>query len=487
MVPRHRGGGHTLGEPRHGVQAVQPPQGRQDARGGPPAPAAAAVRAAQRHLLAVHAVPRGRAQRGLADVPVPGSELTPEPGRAPTIEAAIPAAVRDLLETLWSAGHAAYVVGGSLRDVLLGRSPADWDLATDALPERRVGAVPRRGLREPVRDGRGPSRRRSDVEITTFRTDHDYADFRRPHRVEFGDTIELDLARRDFTVNAMAWGAGRARPRPALVDPYGGRADVAARLLRAVGEPAAPLRRGRAADGPRRAARRDARLRDRARDAGRDPARADLVRHLSGERIAAELDEAAAAPTAVDRAAPDGDTACSPASRRSWRPSAASPQNKVPGEDLWDHTLRAVDARGPRPGRSSGWPRCCTTSASPRRSRTGGSSATTWSAPTMADALLERLALAASRARAGRRSSSASTCSATSRAGPTPPSAGSSRKVGQRRARGAVPRCAKRTTSAPGVPPDAGGLDELRARVAGAARRRAWSSTCAAWRSTATT
>src|SRR4029079_7060711 len=96
-----------LGEPRRRVQAVQPPQGGQDARGGPAASASPGVRAAQRHLLPVHAIPRRRAQRSVALLPVPGSQLT---GPAAAIEAAIPAAVDDLLQTLSEAGHAAYVV-----------------------------------------------------------------------------------------------------------------------------------------------------------------------------------------------------------------------------------------------------------------------------------------------------------------------------------------------------------------------------------------
>ena len=118
VVPRHRGWRTHLGEPRRRMQAVQSPQGWQDARGGPPPPPSPAIRAAQRHLLAVHAVPRGRTERSVALVPVPGSQLT---GPSAAIEAAIPAAVDDLLGTIWGAGHAAYVVGGSLRDVVLGR------------------------------------------------------------------------------------------------------------------------------------------------------------------------------------------------------------------------------------------------------------------------------------------------------------------------------------------------------------------------------
>ncbi len=102
------------------------------------------------------------------------------------------------------------MVGGSLRDLVLERLPADWDLATDARPERLVELFP--GAIYENRFGTVAVRRDGETfEITTFRTDHDYSDFRRPERVEFGDTIEVDLARRDFTVNAMAWGARPGR------------------------------------------------------------------------------------------------------------------------------------------------------------------------------------------------------------------------------------------------------------------------------------
>ncbi|HEX5240472.1 MAG TPA: hypothetical protein VFW20_05695, partial [Candidatus Limnocylindrales bacterium] len=92
----------------------------------------------------------------------------------------IPRDVRTLLERLWSNGQAAYVVGGSLRDALLGRAPADWDLATDARPDRTLAIFPgsvyeNRFGTVAVREGDLTS------EVTTFRIDHDYADFRRPH------------------------------------------------------------------------------------------------------------------------------------------------------------------------------------------------------------------------------------------------------------------------------------------------------------------
>ena len=260
----------------------------------------------------------------------------------------IPGPVLDVLRTLWSNGHAAYAVGGSVRDVVLGREPYDWDLATDARPDRVQALFP--GAVYENRFGtvavRMPDNR--DVQITTFRQDHDYADFRRPHRVEFGDAIESDLARRDFTVNAMAWGAGAGGPAsgelPVIVDPHGGRADAAARILRAVGDPRTRFEE----DALRmiRAVRLSATL-----DLGMDAAtlagiqaRSSLVSHLSGERIAVELDKLLAAPTPSVglRLLSDADLLVH------LSPDLAAQrgivQNKVPGEDLWDHTLRAVDA-----------------------------------------------------------------------------------------------------------------------------------------------
>lgn len=281
----------------------------------------------------------------MALIPLPGSQLT---GPQAAIEGAIPGAVHGLLGTLWAAGHAGYVVGGSLRDLVLERRPVDWDLASDARPERLLELFP--GAVYENRFGTVAVRRDGEVfEITTFRTDHDYGDFRRPDRVEFGETIEVDLARRDFTVNAMAWGAGAAGPDwpdgpPRFIDPFGGLADVDARVLRAVGDPRARFEE----DALRmiRAVRLAATL-----DFGVEPAtlagiqaRAGLVAHLSGERIAAEIDKllGARAPSVGLRLMSDTDL-LAPIS-----PDLAAqrgiPQNKVPGEDLWDHTLRSVDA-----------------------------------------------------------------------------------------------------------------------------------------------
>jgi tRNA nucleotidyltransferase (CCA-adding enzyme) len=275
----------------------------------------------------------------VALVPLPGSQLTGLPAE---IEAAIPPAVDDLLATIREAGHAAHVVGGSLRDVVLGRSPADWDLASEALPEEIVGLFPDAVYENQF--GTVAVRRGGEhFEITTFRTDHDYADFRRPHRVEFGDSIEADLARRDFTVNAMAWG-GRPGEEPALVDPYGGALDARARILRAVGDPATRFRE----DALRmiRAVRLATTL-----EFAIEPdtlagitAHAELVGHLSGERIAAELDKLLAGPMPSVGLRLLADTGLLGHLSPELAAEQGVPQNKVPGEDLWDHTVRSVDA-----------------------------------------------------------------------------------------------------------------------------------------------
>ena len=274
----------------------------------------------------------------MADLPVPGSKLTDETSLA----ASIPGPVYEIMGLLWSAGHAAYVVGGSLRDALLGRAAFDWDLATDARPIRSSRCSRRPSTR--TRSGPWSFRHAGGLyEVTTFRTDHDYADYRRPHRVEFGDSVEVDLARRDFTVNAVAWGSP-AGAQPALVDPHGGRRDIAARTLRAVGDPKERFEE----DALRmvRAVRLAAALEftiEPATLAGIE-ANADLVRYLSGERIATELSKLLAAerPSVglrllvdtglLDRIAPE------------LARQRGVPQNKVQGEDLWDHTVRTVDA-----------------------------------------------------------------------------------------------------------------------------------------------
>ena len=140
----------------------------------------------------------------------------------------------ELLDTLHRAGYAAYVVGGCVRDSLLGLTPHDWDLCTSALPQQGMElfgeekCIPT-GLQHgtvTVKQGGGL------YEITTFRTEGAYTDGRHPDEVHFVPDVREDLARRDFTINAMAYNA-----KEGLVDPFGGQADLQSGVLRAVGVP----------------------------------------------------------------------------------------------------------------------------------------------------------------------------------------------------------------------------------------------------------
>ncbi len=145
----------------------------------------------------------------------------------------IPTYVRSVLQVLESAGGEAWCVGGCVRDALLGRKPGDWDVATSALPEETLAAFGSRALPTGLRHGTitvktegGP------VEVTTYRIDGDYRDHRRPGFVAFTSSLDQDLARRDFTVNAMA-----RNLQGQLRDPFGGQADLQRGILRCVGDP----------------------------------------------------------------------------------------------------------------------------------------------------------------------------------------------------------------------------------------------------------
>ena len=140
----------------------------------------------------------------------------------------------ELLDTLHRAGYAAYVVGDCVRDSLLGLTPHDWDLCTSALPQQGMElfgeekCIPT-GLQHgtvTVKQGGGL------YEITTFRTEGAYTDGRHPDEVHFVPDVREDLARRDFTINAMAY-----NEKEGLVDPFGGQADLQSGILRAVGVP----------------------------------------------------------------------------------------------------------------------------------------------------------------------------------------------------------------------------------------------------------
>ena len=146
----------------------------------------------------------------------------------------LPASVSQLISRLESAGYEAYAVGGCVRDMICGRTPHDWDLCTSAMPWETKACFldctmltigEKHGTITVLWNG-------EPYEITTYRVDGTYTDCRRPEEVTFVRSLEEDLRRRDFTMNAMAY-----HPERGLVDLCGGRDDLAAGVLRCVGDP----------------------------------------------------------------------------------------------------------------------------------------------------------------------------------------------------------------------------------------------------------
>ena len=258
---------------------------------------------------------------------------------------AIPAPAQQVLEQLHSSGFAAFVVGGCVRDSLLGRLPGDWDITTAARPEQVHEALAgltvldtglKHGTVTALVDGQR-------LEITTFRTEGTYSDHRRPDRVTFADTIEEDLSRRDFTVNAMAFS-----PKTGLIDPFGGQRDLKNGVLRAVGQPEKRFDEDalRILRGLRFAARLAFSIEEETSRAMF--AQKHLLTALAAERVQAELLPLLCAPGAVTVL-------------RQFREIFAvilpeiipmfdfDQQNKHHLYDVWEHTLHTLEHIEPRP------------------------------------------------------------------------------------------------------------------------------------------
>lgn len=144
----------------------------------------------------------------------------------------LPEKVRHIMRVLREQGYEAYVVGGCVRDALLGKVPKDWDIASNALPDAVKNIFPKTVDTGSKHGTVTVLVNEEAFELTTFRIDGQYEDKRHPERVEFTRRLEDDLSRRDFTVNSMAWS-----DESGLIDPFGGREDLAAKLIRAVGHP----------------------------------------------------------------------------------------------------------------------------------------------------------------------------------------------------------------------------------------------------------
>jgi tRNA nucleotidyltransferase (CCA-adding enzyme) len=150
----------------------------------------------------------------------------------------IPLSVRNIAKTLEEAGFEAYLIGGCVRDLLIGRIPKDWDFTTNANPDQIQALFPDSFCNNDYGTVGIKNEEESDetlkvVEITPYRSEHGYSDARRPDKVTFGVSLEEDLARRDFTVNAIAFRIKDEK----IVDLYGGLEDLKAKRLKTVGNP----------------------------------------------------------------------------------------------------------------------------------------------------------------------------------------------------------------------------------------------------------
>jgi len=255
----------------------------------------------------------------------------------------VPKDVERVVEKLTAAGHAAYVVGGCVRDAIRGVDPQDWDVATDATPDEiqklfsrslytnRFGTVI-------VRSGE------HEVEVTTYRTEADYTDHRRPDRVAFTDSLVDDLSRRDFTMNAMAWRPGQNGTPGQLVDPFGGQRDLESRVLRAVGEPDERFREDalRMLRAVRFATLLDMRIDERTVVAIRR--NAHLAATLSGERINQELTKILGAPRPSVAFRMLSDVGLLAVICPELEECKNTPQDKVAAQDVFEHSLATVDA-----------------------------------------------------------------------------------------------------------------------------------------------
>jgi tRNA nucleotidyltransferase (CCA-adding enzyme) len=257
-----------------------------------------------------------------------------------------PAEILEVCRALVGAGHESWLVGGAVRDLLAGRPAKDFDIATRATPEE-VGRVFGRKRTIPtgekhgtvtvlVRDAAGG---KGHVEVTTYRGEGAYSDGRRPDDVRFVRTIEEDLARRDFTMNAVAYDALGDR----VCDPFGGRDDLAQGVIRAVG---APLERFRE-DGLRalRAVRFAAQLGFRLDEATRAaiPEALDVYRKVSAERVRDELIKILSAPRPSVGLELMRATGLIGVSLPELLEGVGLHQNRHHAYDVWTHTLYTVD------------------------------------------------------------------------------------------------------------------------------------------------
>lgn len=151
----------------------------------------------------------------------------------------IPKEVKNVIQSLQKANFEAYIVGGCVRDFLLGKDPKDWDVATNATPEQIQKIFPDSFYENNFLTvtAKTSSAKIPEVEITTYRLEAKYSDKRHPDQVKYAKNLEEDLARRDFTINAMALRLGSGQAQKKVIDLFDGQKDLKSKVIRAVGDP----------------------------------------------------------------------------------------------------------------------------------------------------------------------------------------------------------------------------------------------------------
>lgn len=257
----------------------------------------------------------------------------------------IPAPVRQILQRLWERGFQAYAVGGCVRDTLLGRPPGDWDICTSALPQETEACFSDlRVIETGLKHGTVTVLLAGvPYEITTFRRDGDYLDHRRPEQVAFVSSLEEDLRRRDFTINAMALGLNGE-----VIDLFGGREDLDRRVIRCVGDPEQRFREDalRILRGLRFASQLEFTLEP-------DTAAAmerckDLLALVSGERIYAEMTKLLVGPGAASVLERYG-TILAGAFPELLPAMGFLQRHPCHNRDVWGHTVEALGYSAPEP------------------------------------------------------------------------------------------------------------------------------------------
>lgn len=254
----------------------------------------------------------------------------------------IPESVEKVLYRMEAAGYEAWCVGGCVRDTLLGRSPEDWDVTTSALPEETMAVFAGHAIPTGLQHGTVTVRQdHCSVEVTTYRVDGTYLDHRRPDQVTFTRSLEEDLQRRDFTVNAMAMGL-----RGDLRDPFGGQEDLENGILRCVGDPDWRFNEDalRILRGLRFAAVLGFEIEEKTSESIHR--NRNLLREIAAERIQAELLKLLCGAYAVDvlRAYPDVIGVFWP----EILPMVGFDQkNHYHCYDVWEHTLHALETTPP--------------------------------------------------------------------------------------------------------------------------------------------